>query len=101
MDAKHKLVHVDLNAIVFQASEELVEGSILAFRVGAGDEEVINVDEVERKAPHYFIYEALEGLGCIFRSNRHPGVLEQAKRDDDGSLRDIFWLNRDLVNYLN
>ena len=100
-DTQHGLLHIDLDAIVLEACEELAQVSEVGFLIKTGDEEVVNVVEPEGKALHNLIYEALECLVCILESKWHPCVLKQAKRSDYGCFQDFVRMDWDLVKYLH
>ena len=43
------------------------------------------------------VHEPLEGLSTILHAERHPQILEQAKRGDDGRLLDVLGIHRNLM----
>lgn len=77
--------------------ENLLQVLFVLFHSGAGDEDVINIDETKVQPPQNLVHKPLEGLACIAQAKRHVGKLEQAKRGGNRSLGHIGRLNRDLV----
>ena len=60
-------------------------------------DEVINIYEAEGKTLQNFINEALERQGSIAQAEHHPHMLVEAERGDDGSLGDVFTVDRNLI----
>jgi len=66
-------------------------------KVGAGHEDVVQIDENERKVPEKMIHEALKGLCRVFQAERHGEELEEPKRRDDSRFGNILRSDGNLV----
>ena len=68
-------------------------GLMLFFRC-RGNKYVTNVCVTQVQFPGNFIYEALKGLGCVPKSERRDGELEEPERRE---CRDVFLCHWDMV----
>ena len=62
-------------------------------QVLAGNQDVVQVCVVERKAAKSLVHEALEGLGSILQTKRLTGEFKQPKRYGYGHLGYVCWLH--------
>ena len=65
--------------------------------VGAGHQNVVQVDKHKGKTTEEIIHEPLESLGSIAEAERHFGEFKKTERSDNGSLGDIGGGDRNLV----
>ena len=95
-DGELALLRVDDQASLAQTGEDVPEVGGVLLGVGAGDQDVVQVGET-RRAGHHPVHQALEGVSGIPHAERHPGKFEEAKGRDDGGLRDVGGVHRDLM----
>ena len=69
--------------------------------VRTGNQDAVDVGEVEGETTQHFIHESLEGLCRVLHPERHPGVLVPAKGCNDGCLRDVCRIYGDLMEGLD
>ena len=65
--------------------------------VGAGDENVIDVNENKIETTSYFVHKTLECLCCVAETKRHFDEFEQTKGGRNGGLANVVVGHRDLV----
>lgn len=95
--AEDAFVRVDDESVFGEAGEERAEVRLVLFRRGAGNEDVVEVDEDKRESVADSIHEALESLASVLESKGHAEKLEEAKRRDDCSLGYVVRSHGDLV----
>ena len=83
--------------MLLQAAEDLPQVVLVGLQVLAGHQDVVQVHDGVRQVPQYLVHKTLECHSCIFKTKWHPHILKQAKRRDDGRLRDVSWQDRDLM----
>ena len=80
-----------------QAVEYHAEVGPVLVRVSTGNEQVVDVYEDKVESPHDLVHVPLECLSTVTEAERHKVPLVQTKWSYDGCLRDVTWLDRDLV----
>ena len=95
-DGELALLLIHHQAGLAQAQENFLKVGGVLLCVGAGDEDVVQVGEPGR-AGHHTVHEALESVPGVAHPECHPCEFEEAKRSDDGGLRDVGGEHGDLV----
>ena len=74
-DAKDTLLLVYNDAVVAKPAEDVAEKALVIGQVGAGDKDVINVDENALESSEDLVHQTLAGLSSVPEAERHTNCL--------------------------
>lgn len=95
--SKLTLSRVDQDAVIGEKLKNLTEVHQMCRHIGAGDEEIVQVDEAIRQATEDLVHKSLKSLCSIPETEGHSDEFEQAEWGDDGSLGDVICVEGNLV----
>ena len=98
---KLALGDVDDQSVLLESLEQQAKVFFVCLNILASHQAVVNVDEGEIQTITDNFHQALESLGSILQTEKHPEKLIQPERSDDDGFGDILSGHRDLVVALN
>ena len=88
---------VDEKAVGSQNGEKLMKMVKVLLRGGAGHQDIIQVDENERKVMQDVVHQSLEGLSRVAEAKGHSEVLIEAKGSNNHRFRNVRRMDGNLV----
>ena len=88
---------VNVQAVGCKSGENSLQMADMLGTAVAENQNVIQIDENERKRSEKTVHEPLESLTGIGKAERHEKKFKQSKGSRDCGLLDVFWRHRDLV----
>jgi len=95
--SKGALGEVDEEAVVSEEVEELSEVGEVLLEVGAGHQDVVEINKEEGKVLEDVVHEALEGLCRIAEAKGHGEVFVKSEGSNDGGFRNVRGVDGNLV----
>ena len=92
---------IDTHSIELQELKKLSEVLKMGSDIGACDKDVIEINKGEVDITEYAVHQALECLGGILKSKRHPEKFEEAEGGNDCRLRYVVSSHWYLVKTTN
>jgi hypothetical protein len=93
---KLTLLTIDDQSSSSETAENLLHILLVLLQGLAGHNDVIKVDEHEGKTGQNPVHHPLEGTSSIPQAKWKAQKLKEAKRGDDGRLRNVIWMHKNL-----
>ncbi len=94
--SKFALLSIDDQASRSEAAKNFLHILLVLLQGLAGHNNVIKVDEDEGKSGQNLVHHPLEGTSGIPQAKWKAQKFEEAKRSDDGRLRYVIWMHKNL-----